>query len=217
MAAGVSEFVQGSPMPMDGLEIGFGRRHLNEIERQIIKGAIAANAKIGAGGSDHGFGLGQDQSLGNRCGSACQFRREIFALVGVEHCKSLQEADRVGLASVALGASAFLIWREAVGVDYGRAPLTLADVSAKAERLAEGKPALACESALDDDIPKDQYVDAGIAALGCRVLRHVERRLRRRRPPGLNPRNTASLQLGDDLVGDFLIKARPVPTDASVS
>ena len=39
---------------------------------------------------------------------------------------------------------------------------------------------------------------------------HRERRLDRRRPPWLHPRDTAGLQLGDDLVGDFGVKARAV-------
>ena len=38
----------------------------------------------------------------------------------------------------------------------------------------------------------------------------AERRLRRRGAPRLHPGHTAGLQLGDDLVGDFVIKARPV-------
>ena len=46
--------------------------------------------------------------------------------------------------------------------------------------------------------------------VGRRVVRHRERRLGRRRPPGLDPGHPAGLQLGDDLVGDFGVEARPV-------
>src|SRR5215207_4412952 len=49
----------------------------------------------------------------------------------------------------------------------------------------------------------------GITALRRGVTRHRERGLDRR-PPRLHPRDTAGLQFGDDLVGDFGVKARAV-------
>ena len=45
----------------------------------------------------------------------------------------------------------------------------------------------------------------------------AERRFRRRRSPGLNPGRTARRQLGDNFVGDFLIKPRPVLAGAGTS
>jgi hypothetical protein len=42
------------------------------------------------------------------------------------------------------------------------------------------------------------------------VLRHGERRLRRRRPPGLDPGRTAGSQFGDDLAGDSGIETCPI-------
>jgi hypothetical protein len=84
--------------------------------------------------------------------------------------------------------------------------LALADIAAEAERLAEGEPTLDAEAALDHRAPEDEH-----------ILRHRERRFRRHSPPRLNPRHAAGLQLCDDLVGDFLIEARPVPTGASAS
>ena len=69
---------------------------------------------------------------------------------------------------------------------------------------------------LDDGTPQDQHIDPGIAALRRGIVRHGERRLGRRRPPGLHPGDAAGLQLGDDLVGDFVVKARPVVAGASV-
>ena len=68
---------------------------------------------------------------------------------------------------------------------------------------------------LDDGAPEDQHIDAGIAPAGRGILRHCERRLRRRRAPGLHPGQPAGFQFGDDLVGDFVIEARPVVTGAS--
>ena len=95
--------------------------------------------------------------------------------------------------------------------------LAFANIAAVAERLAECEPALTGEAVLVDGGPKDQHVDPGIAALGRRVLRHGDRSFRRGGSPRLNPGRSPGLQLGDNLVGDFLIEARPVPTGASAS
>jgi hypothetical protein len=65
-----------------------------EILMESIATHDGANAKISAGGSDQRYGLRQDQSLGDRCGSTFQFRREIFALVGVEDGESLEARFR---------------------------------------------------------------------------------------------------------------------------
>ncbi len=70
---------------------------------------------------------------------------------------------------------------------------------------------------LDDGAPEDQHVDPRVAAMRGGVLGYGERRLRRRRSPGLDPWDTAGLQLGDDLVGDFLVKPRSVTSGTSVS
>src|SRR3546814_3851094 len=78
-------------------------------------------------------------------------------------------------------------------------------------------PALAGEATLDDGAPEDQDVDPGVAPLGRGILRHGERRLGFRGAPRLYPGNAAGLQLGDDLVGDFLIEARPVVTGTGAS
>ena len=119
-----------------------------------VEGALAADAEVSAGGGDQRLGVRQDEPLGNRRGSGHQPFRQVLALVGVEHRESFEERDRVGLVSVALGPPAFLVRREAVGIDDGRAVLALADIAAEAERLAECEPALAGEAALDDGAPK---------------------------------------------------------------
>ena len=70
---------------------------------------------------------------------------------------------------------------------------------------------------LDDRAPKDEHVDPRIAAASGGVLWHGERRGNAARSPGLNPRQPSRLEFGDDLVGDFLIEARPVLAGASVN
>ncbi len=90
-------------------------------------------------------------------------------------------------------------------------------MAAEGQRLAEGQPALHRKAVLDDRAPEDQHVDPGVGAAGGGICRHGERRLRRRRPPGLDPGHVAGLQLGDDLVGDVVVEARPVCAGASVA
>jgi hypothetical protein len=92
-------------------------------------------------------------------------------------------------------------------------------MASESECLAKGQPALSGEAVLDDGTPEDQHVDPGISALRGSVARHAERRLDCRRPPRLDPGDTAGLQFGDDLVGDFGVKACAVVagTDSSVS
>jgi len=95
----MTELVQGRPVPVDGLVIGLGPRNLNEIMDGAVEGAIAADAEVGAGRGDQCHGVRQDEPVGNRCGSARQFARQVFALVGVEHRESFQKRDRIGLVS----------------------------------------------------------------------------------------------------------------------
>ena len=133
---------------------------------------------------------------------------------GVEDGEPLQERDRGGFLAGLAGASLLVVRHEAVGIDDGRAVLALAHIAAERERLAKGQPALGGEAVLDHGAPEDQDVDPRILPAGGGVLRHGERRLRRRRPPGLDPGHAAGLQLGDDLAGDFVIEARPVVAGA---
>src|SRR3546814_15540988 len=92
-----------------------------------------------------------------------------------------------------------VVRHEAVGIDDGGAVLALADIAAERERLAKRQPALPGEALLDDAAPEDQDIDPRILPSSGGVPRHGERRLRRRRSPGLDPRHPAGLQLGDAL------------------
>jgi hypothetical protein len=217
MADPMTEFVERGPMPVDRLEIGVGPGHLHIILRGAIEGAVTAEAEIGAGRGDQRLGLGQDQALGYRRRGRNQFAGKVLALIGAEHGETLEERNRTGFVTIALRPLAFLVGDEAIGIDDGGAAFALAHVAAKAQGLAKREPALAGEPSLDDGPPKNEDIDAGVATPRGRVLRHGERRFGRRRPPRLDPRHAAGFQLGDDLVGDFGIEARPVVAGASAS
>ena len=103
-------------MPVDGLEIDLRPRHLYEIMDGAVERALSANPKFYAGRADQRLGVRQDEPFGNRCGSGRQFRREIFALVGVEHREAFQKGNCAGLVSIAVSPAAFLIWHEAVSI-----------------------------------------------------------------------------------------------------
>jgi hypothetical protein len=127
--------------------------------------------------------------------SASTLGRQVFALGGVEDGEPLQEWDRGRFLAGLAGASLLVIRYKAVCIDDGRAVLALAHIAAERERLAKGQPALRGEAMLDHRAPEDQDVDPRILPTGGGVLRHGERRLRRGRPPGLDPGHTAGLQI----------------------
>jgi hypothetical protein len=138
-------------------------------------------------------------------------------LIGIEDREPLEEWDGLGIFAGFDSALLLVVRHKAIGIDDGGTALTLADVTAKTERLAEREPTLAGEAALDDGAPQDQHIDSGIAALGRDILRHRERRVRCRGPPRLNPGHAACFQFADDLVGDFLIKPGAVLTGTGAS
>ena len=72
MATPVAELVQGGPVPVDGLEIGVGPRHLYEIIGGAVEGAIASDAEVSARRGDQRFDVRQDETFGNRFRSVRQ-------------------------------------------------------------------------------------------------------------------------------------------------
>ena len=155
MAAGMRQFMQGRPMPIDGLEIGLRWRHLHIIFCRYIEGAIAANAEVDPGRLDQVFNLWLDQAWWRRRWCRCDLREQVVALIRVENREALEEWNGLGFLTVLARAMLFFEWHKAVGIDDGRAALALADVTAERQRLAEGKPALACESAFDGSPPEN--------------------------------------------------------------
>ena len=137
-------------------------------------------------------------------------------MVGVEESETLEERDRARLFPGLRGMLALTLGNEAIGIDDGGSPLSLPDMAAEPERLTKGQPALAGEAVFNDGAPQNQHVNSRVAALRRSIARHGERRLDRRRPPWLHPWDAAGLQFGDDLVGDFGVKARPILTGARV-
>ena len=133
MSDPVTELVQGRPVPVDRLEIGVGPRHLDVVVGRAVEGAVAADAEIGAGRADQGLGLGQDQALGHGRRRGDQPVGKVLALIRVEHREPLEERDGARLVAVAFGPPAFVLRREAIGIDDGRAVLALADVAAEAQ------------------------------------------------------------------------------------
>src|ERR1700722_13916267 len=210
MAARVTDFMQCCPMPVDRFEIGLRRWDLHEVMPRVVECALAAYPEIHTGRTDQRLGLRQHEASLDRRRDRRHLVGQPFALRRVEHGESLQEWDRLRFLAGLGDAPTFVIRHEPVGKDDGRAALTLADMATETECLAEGQPALAGKTALYDSAPEDEDVNPGVTPVGRGIPGHGERRLHRRRSPRLDPWRAACLQLGDDLVGDFVIKACPV-------
>lgn len=140
--AGVTNFVQRRPVPVDRLEIGVWRRHLHIVECRNVVSAIAADAEVDSGRCDERFDLWFDQAGGRWRSFDRDGLRQTLALRGIEDSEPLEERDRVGVVAGFASAPFLVVWDEAVGIDDGGAALALPDIAAKRERLAEGKPAL---------------------------------------------------------------------------
>ena len=91
MATKMSKFMQYCTMPVDGLEESRGWRHLDVIGDRHIKGAIAADADVGAGRADQRLGLRQDQVFRQRFRRRRDLNRKIFALVGIKDREALEK------------------------------------------------------------------------------------------------------------------------------
>lgn len=131
MACGVSQFVQGRPVPVDRLEIRLGRRHLHIIERWDIESAVPADAEVDAGGPDQGLDLRLDEA-GRRWGSNNgDILRQAVALRRVEHRESFEKRDRGSFLAGLAGATPLVLRRETVGIDDGGAAFAPADIAAE--------------------------------------------------------------------------------------
>ena len=205
-----AELMESRPVPIDRFEIGRWRWHLHEIARRVVVGACTADAEIGARGCNQCLGSWLNLTWRRRDNRRRNLLGQAIALVGVKDGKALEKRDRARLLVGFRGAPTFVVRGEAISIDDGRSPFALPDMAAEPERLAKGEPALSGEAMLDDRTPQDQHIDPGISAPRGGIARHGERRLDHWRPPGLDPGNTAGLQFGDDLVGDFGVKARVV-------
>ena len=213
----MTELMQRRAVPVNRLEIGLRRRHLHIVMRGEVEGAAAADAEVDARRPDQRLHRRLDQSgLGRRRGNGEIFRQP-FALCQVEDGEALQERDGLRFLAGLACPLLLVVGHEPVGIDDSGAVLAFADIAAERQRLAEGDPALDRETMLDHRPPEDQHIDPRIVSASGRVLRHGERRFRRRRPPRLDPGHAARLKLADDLGGDFVVEARPVGAGTGAS
>jgi hypothetical protein len=127
----MAQFMADGPVPVNRLEIGRGRRHLDVVFAGDVEGAVAANAQIGAGRADQRLGLRQDQVFGDRLRRRRYIRRKILALVAIEDRELLEERDRFGFVAGFRRARAFAVRNEAVGIDDGGAFRALAHMGAE--------------------------------------------------------------------------------------
>jgi hypothetical protein len=149
----MTEFMKCCPVPIDRFEIGSWRRHLHEIAGRIVVGARAPNAEIRAGGGDQRLGSGLNLIWWRRNDGSSDPLGQAIALVRIEDGKTLEKWDCTRLFTGLRGAPTFVVRGEAIGIDDGRSPFALPDVTAKPERLAKCEPALSGKTVLDDGTP----------------------------------------------------------------
>ncbi len=172
VAGPVDQFVQRRAVVVDLVEEGGLRRDADIVLAGVVVGAFAADADIGPGGGDQGFGARDDLAFGKR-------RRfgdepvQPFALVEVEDGEALEEGHDAGVLAGFAGALLLGLGGEAVGVDDGRPALALADAPARREGLTEGQPVLRGVAFGKARAPQEQDVDARIAAAGGGVSRQA--------------------------------------------
>jgi hypothetical protein len=141
------------PVPIDRFEIDSRRWDLHEIARRVVVGTRTADTEIRAGGGDQRLGSGLNLIWWRRDDRGSDLLGQAIALVRVEDGKALEKRDGTRLFTGLRGAPTFVVRGEAIGIDDGRSPLALPDVTAKPERLAKGKPALSGKTVLDDGTP----------------------------------------------------------------
>lgn len=152
---------------------------------------------------DHRLGVLRDHLFRKVLAGSLALFSKTIALVDVEHGEPLEEPDRARVGLVT--SFCFVIPGGKLGsIKYRRAALAAPDRAACGEGLAEGKPALGGEAAIERGDPEQKDVDPRIAAARRRIGRQVERRRGVR--PGLHPGDGAGFQVGDDPRGHFAIK-----------
>src|SRR4051812_47783452 len=140
----MSEFVQRGAVPVDWLEIGGRRRHLHIILRRDIEGATATDTELDCR-LDQRLHAWLDRAGGWWRGDRRNLFRETIALVDVEDREALEEWNRLRFLAGLGCALLLVIGNEAVSIDNGCAVLTLPDMAAHRQRLAEGEPTLSRE------------------------------------------------------------------------
>lgn len=81
----MAKLMQRRPVPVDRLEIGLRGWGADEVAVRVVVGSLAADPQVGAAGPDQRLNLGQDHAVGRGWGGGRDRRRQVVALVRVEH------------------------------------------------------------------------------------------------------------------------------------
>ncbi|MET4386696.1 hypothetical protein ABIB73_002441 [Bradyrhizobium sp. F1.4.3] len=123
------QLVQGRSMPIDRFEIGLRWGHLHIIFRRHIKGAIATYAEVDSGRLDQSIDRRLNHAGWRWWRSGYDVRSQPVALIEIENGEALQKWNSLCLLAGLVYAALFVDRHKAVGVNDGRAALTLADVA----------------------------------------------------------------------------------------
>lgn len=109
MAAGVTQLVQGRPMPVDRLEIGLWRRHLHVVEGRHIEGAITTDTEVDVGGPDQCLDPRFDQARRRWRRNCPDVIGQAIALRGIEDREPLQERNGMRILTRFAGTALFVL------------------------------------------------------------------------------------------------------------
>src|SRR3546814_15996652 len=116
---------------------------------------VCSSDLIDAGRRDQGLDARLDDAgRGWRRGDGNRFGQSV-ALIGVEYREALEERDGARRLAGFRRAPAFVVRREAVGIDAGGAALPLSAIAAQPERLAARPHAPAGEATPQEGPPND--------------------------------------------------------------
>src|SRR5882672_8430915 len=105
----MTELMERGPVPIDWLEIGSRRRHLDEIARRVVVGARTADSEIRAGRGNQSLRSGLNLARWRRDDRRRNLLGQAIALVGVEDGKALEKRDRARLLASFGGAPTFVV------------------------------------------------------------------------------------------------------------
>ena len=151
----MTEFMQRGTVIVGGRDKAAARRQADEVLAQVVKGFAPCLADGRAAGGNQVFGSGMLLGFGINGRRRDDMRGQSLALLHIEDGEALEERDAGGIVAAGLYPFALGLGNKAVGVANDGATFALADMTAKAQGLAEGQPFLRGKAPTNDGIPQN--------------------------------------------------------------
>src|SRR5689334_5690335 len=137
----MAELVKRGAVPVDRLKVCLRRWDLHVVLGGNVESPTAANVEVDPHGLDQRLDFRLDEA-GLRRLRDRDLLGQALALRHIEYGEALKERDGLRLIACLGSPLPLVLGNEAVGVYDRRSMLALADITAEAERLPKGEPAL---------------------------------------------------------------------------